>query len=138
MNACRSDPEVSGSVSLGRRTCESEYVPLTGRPTASHPSGDVLQSQIAHRHRLMEPQEAFQKRGDFLERLTRHGELGLDVACRWPRSAWGAEMCATSVRNTPFHRGDKPFVDWQAVCRLEGGGRTGFATIRLQTYPPVR
>jgi len=43
-----------------------QIVPLTGRPTAPHPSDDVLQSQIPRGHRLMEPPEAFRKRGEIL------------------------------------------------------------------------
>ena len=41
-------------------------VPLTGSRVAFHPSGDVLQSQIAPRYPLMAPPEAFRERGRLL------------------------------------------------------------------------
>jgi hypothetical protein len=44
----------------------SKMVPLAGRPTASCPSGGVVQSYIPRRHRLMEPPEAFRKRDGHL------------------------------------------------------------------------
>ncbi len=55
----------SGSIVVTRNVL-SKMAPLTGRPTASCPSGGVFQSHIRRRHRLTEPPEAFRKRGGHL------------------------------------------------------------------------